>query len=82
MENFKNIANQQVSLSWLQFFFILASAISATFTVTNVYKEFELQRDHIDKLNIKIETIDKYHYDRVTKLTKRNKEEIDKLKNQ
>ena len=70
-----NLAEQRVPLNWLQMLFVLSSIVSATFTVTNIYNNFELERLEIKKLKSEIQNIN----NRIDKKTLRNEEMIKKL---
>ena len=76
-----NIAEQTVPFSWLQFAFILGSVISATFTVTNIYNRFELDRVELNKLQSEINSMKVDINRRIDVKTDRNKLLIEKYVN-
>ena len=73
----KDVAEERVPLSWLQFIFILSSVISATFTVTSIYNNFELDRVELNKLRVDIEKGFENTNRRIDTKTDRNKKLIE-----
>ena len=79
MPNQTNLAEQRVPLNWLQLIFIIGFIVSITFTVSNIYNKFELDRVEIKKLKSEIKTVKDDLNRRIDIKTFRNEEMIKKL---
>jgi TRAP-type C4-dicarboxylate transport system permease small subunit len=74
-----NISEVRVPFNWVQFVFIIGSVISATFTVTNIYNQIELDRVYLNKMEEKIQSMEKDLNRRIDVKTDRNRALIEKM---